>query len=161
MFKDEILTKNKIIEEEWNKKVSSILKDKEIKRENISGINIKPVYTPEDIKNMDYNDISLPGEYPFTRGNYPLHYQIMPFMMNQGYGFGTAEQTRMRRDWLSKLGSKFRVGEDEDLAVYILAIDLPTQRGHDPDEEEAKGRVGDCGISISTLMDFKELYDGL
>src|SRR3990172_13405743 len=106
MFKEDILKKNSIMDEEWNKKVLAMLNDKEVKKRNISGINIKPVYTPEDIKNIDYSDIALPGEYPFTRGNYPLHYQIMPFMMTQGYGFGRAEDTRGRREWLSRLGSR-------------------------------------------------------
>jgi methylmalonyl-CoA mutase N-terminal domain/subunit len=161
MFKEETLKKNNIMKEKWNKNVSSILGNREINRKNISGINIKPVYTPEDIKNIDYNDIALPGEYPFTRGNYPLHYQIMPFMMTQGYGFGTAEETRKRREWLSKLGSRLYTGKEEEATVYVLTCDLPTQRGYDPDEEEAKGRVGDCGLSISTPKDFEVLFEGL
>ena len=34
-----------------------------------SGIKVKPVYGPEDIKGLNYEkDIGQPGEYPFTRG---------------------------------------------------------------------------------------------
>jgi methylmalonyl-CoA mutase N-terminal domain/subunit len=161
MFKEDILDKNRNIEREWRKKVSSITNNKEMKMRNISGIEIKPVYSPEDIKDIDYNNITFPGEYPFTRGNYPLHYQIMPFMMTQGYGFGTADETRKRREWLSRLGSRLYIGKEEEATVYVLTCDLPTQRGYDPDEEEARGRVGECGLSISTPKDFEILFEGL
>ena len=133
---------------------------KKIMSRNESGIELKPVYTPEDISNMDYKEIALPGEYPLTRGIYPLHYQVMPLIMAHGYGFGTAEETRMRREWLTKPGSTLHVGE-EGFTTYVLTLDLPTQRGFDPDEPEAWGKVGDCGLSISTMDDFKILYDGL
>ena len=34
----------------------------------ISGLDIKPVYTPEDIKDLDFDaEIGSPGRYPFTR----------------------------------------------------------------------------------------------
>ena len=34
----------------------------------ISGLDIKPVYAPEDIKDLDFDaDIGSPGSYPFTR----------------------------------------------------------------------------------------------
>jgi methylmalonyl-CoA mutase N-terminal domain/subunit len=37
--------------------------------ETSCGIPIKPVYQPQDIKDMDYQrDLADPGEYPFTRG---------------------------------------------------------------------------------------------
>lgn len=127
---------------------------------NESSIELKPVYTPEDINDIDYKEIALPGEYPLTRGNYPLHYQVMPLIMAYGYGFGTAEETRRRREWLTRLGCVLHVGK-EGFTTYVLTLDLPTQRGFDPDEPEARGRVGACGLSISTMEDFKILYDGL
>ena len=38
-------------------------------KETSAGIPVKPVYGPEDIKDIDYQrDIGNPGEYPFTRG---------------------------------------------------------------------------------------------
>ena len=36
-----------------------------------SGLDIKRVYTPEDVAGTPYEDIGLPGQYPFTRGPYP------------------------------------------------------------------------------------------
>ncbi len=157
MFTKEVLDENKTKEEEWQKKCSAMLEGKELKITTSSGIELKPVYTPADIMRMDYKEIGLPGEYPLTRGNYPLHYQVTPLMMTHIYGYGTAKETRERREWLAKLGSRLHVGREE----YIFAIDLPTQSGLDPDEPEARGKVGDCGISISTLKDLEILFEGL
>ena len=40
--------------------------------ETSSGINISPVYTPEDMLDFDYSAaLAYPGEYPFTRGIQP------------------------------------------------------------------------------------------
>ena len=45
-----------------------------------SGIPIENVYTPEDIKDLNYQkDIGLPGEAPFTRGLYPTMYRGRPW----------------------------------------------------------------------------------
>jgi methylmalonyl-CoA mutase N-terminal domain/subunit len=41
-----------------------------------SGIPTKGIYTPEDVKDIDYDkDIGLAGEPPFTRGVYPTMYR--------------------------------------------------------------------------------------
>ncbi|UCE39624.1 MAG: methylmalonyl-CoA mutase, partial [Thermoplasmata archaeon] len=40
-----------------------------------SGIKVKPVYTKEDAKDIDYeSEIQNPGEYPFTRGIHSFMY---------------------------------------------------------------------------------------
>ena len=160
MFSRELREENRILKDQWQKKASGMLGGKELKTTNTSGIELKPVYTPEDLDKIDYQEISLPGEYPFTRGNYPLHYQVMPLMQNIALGFGTAEDTRQRREWLSKLGCSYAVGT-EKLTPLLILTDLPTQRGKDPDEPEARSRVGQCGVSISNLMDVEDLFDGL
>jgi methylmalonyl-CoA mutase N-terminal domain/subunit len=126
-----------------------------------SGVALKPIYTPLDVAGLKYEEMGPPGTYPFTRGNYPIHYQAVPFLMNQGYGMGTAKETRERRNWLEKLGSRFHVGDEADMTVYILTMDLPTQRGLDPDDPAARGKVGECGISMSNLDVFKVLYENL
>ncbi len=161
MFSEELKEKSRDQERKWRKMVSSMHGERGIKQTTNSGIEIKPAYGPGDIKELDYGDIGMPGQYPFTRGNYPLHYQVVPFAMTQGYGMDTAEETRRRREWLASLGSRFFGETGEELTVYVLAIDLPTQRGLDPDDPGAAGRVGQCGISISTVWDFVPLYEGL
>ncbi|HZU17867.1 MAG TPA: methylmalonyl-CoA mutase family protein, partial [Candidatus Dormibacteraeota bacterium] len=44
--------------------------------ETTSGVEIKPVYRPEDVAGLDYErDLADPGQYPYTRGPYPLMYR--------------------------------------------------------------------------------------
>src|SRR5271157_3170716 len=39
---------------------------------NLSDTEIKRLYTPEEVQNLDYfRDLGFPGEYPYTRGPYP------------------------------------------------------------------------------------------
>ncbi|MBW2319063.1 MAG: hypothetical protein JRF24_10380 [Deltaproteobacteria bacterium] len=104
MFTKKVLEENRNLEERWRKKCSDWLGEGISKDTNRSGIELKPVYSPRDIEDIDFQEIALPGEYPYTRGKYPLHYQIMPLMMVPVSGFGGAEETRKRREWLSKLG---------------------------------------------------------
>ena len=73
-------------------------KDEEIKEILLeSGIKVKPVYTPENIKDLNFNnEISQPGEYPFTRGVQPNMYRGRLWTIRQYAGFGTAEETNHR-----------------------------------------------------------------
>jgi methylmalonyl-CoA mutase (EC 5.4.99.2) len=44
-----------------------------------SGIEVKPVYGPEDLKDFDYaKNLGDPGQYPFTRGIHGLMYRKIP-----------------------------------------------------------------------------------
>jgi methylmalonyl-CoA mutase N-terminal domain/subunit len=68
---------------------------REVKLE--SGIEVKPIYTPEDVKDIDYSrDIGNPGEYPFTRGIHKYMYRFRPYTMRQYSGFATAKETNKR-----------------------------------------------------------------
>ncbi|MDO8785064.1 MAG: methylmalonyl-CoA mutase family protein, partial [Syntrophales bacterium] len=137
MFSKDLLDVIKEREEGWKKKIEQMGADKLKPPKTWSGFELKPMYTPLDIKDMNFDDIGLPGDYPFTRSNYPLHYQVEPLMMNQGYGLETTEDTRKRREFLAKLGSRLHVGREGDVASYVNTIDLPTQRGLDPDDPAA------------------------
>ena len=47
-----------------------------VRTETQSGIPVKTVYTPEDVKHLKYReDVADPGEYPYTRGIYPEMYR--------------------------------------------------------------------------------------
>src|SRR5215813_7365440 len=64
---------------------------------NLSDIEIRPVYTPDDIKGFDYQrDLGVPGEFPFTRGIYPTMYRERLWTMRQFAGFGMAEESNNR-----------------------------------------------------------------
>ncbi len=48
---------------------------KEKPKRSLSGLEVKPVYTPDDLANTDFaRDLGQPGEFPFTRGPYPNIY---------------------------------------------------------------------------------------
>jgi methylmalonyl-CoA mutase N-terminal domain/subunit len=119
---------------------------------NISEMRMKRLYTPEDIKDLDYTrDLGFPGEYPFTRGLHATMYRGRLWTMRQFSGYGTAEQTNQRFKYL------LREGE----TGLSIAFDYPTIRGYDSDHPLARGEVGTCGVAVSSLKDFEILFDGI
>jgi methylmalonyl-CoA mutase N-terminal domain/subunit len=119
---------------------------------NHSGMMIKNVYTPEDLKNMDYlRDLGFPGEYPFTRGVHATMYRGRLWTMRMFAGFGTAADTNKRFKYLLKEGE----------SGLSTAFDYPTIMGYDSDHPMAKGEVGICGVAISSLKDMEVLFDGI
>ena len=118
----------------------------------ISGIPVKRVYTPEDIKDLNYmRDLGFPGEYPFTRGIHATMYRGRIWTMRQFSGFGTAEQTNQRFKYLLKEGE----------TGLSIAFDYPTIMGYDSDHPMARGEVGRCGVAVSSLKDMEILLDGI
>ncbi len=119
---------------------------------NHSDTLIKQVYTPEDIKDMDYmRELGFPGEYPFTRGVHATMYRGRLWTMRQFSGYGTAEQTNQRFKYLLEEGE----------TGLSIAFDYPTIRGYDSDHPFSQGEVGVCGVAISSLKDMEILLDGI
>ncbi|MFC1847876.1 methylmalonyl-CoA mutase [Chloroflexota bacterium] len=118
----------------------------------ISGLEVKRLYTPEDIRDLDYsNDLGFPGQYPFTRGVHPTMYRARPWTMRMFSGMGTAEDTNRRFKYLLEHG-------ESGLSV---AFDYPTLMGYTSDDPEAYGECGKCGVAIDTLKDMEILFDGI
>lgn len=114
-----------------------------------SGIEVKPVYTQEDIeKSGSLNDIGLPGQYPFTRGIHSLMYRKRPFTIRQYAGFATPEETHERFLYLIENGQ----------TGLNVAFDLPTQTGLDSDDPRSFGEVGRVGMAVDTLADFETVF---
>ena len=119
---------------------------------NHSGMQIKRVYTPEDIQEMDYmRDLGFPGEYPFTRGLRATMYRGRIWTMRMFAGYGTAEDTNKR--------FKYLLSEGE--TGLSTAFDYPTIMGYDSDHPMARGEVGVCGVAVSSLKDMEILFDGI
>ena len=115
-----------------------------------SDINVDTLYTPQDIAHLDYeNDLSFPGEYPYTRGVQPNMYRGRLWTMRQYAGFGTAEETNKRFRYLLEQGQ----------TGLSVAFDLPTQIGYDSDDPLAMGEVGKVGVAIDSLEDMETLFD--
>src|SRR5438874_1040402 len=118
------------------------------RRETDSGIEVKPVYTENDVAGLE---LELPGEFPFTRGPYPDMYRGRPWTIRQYAGFASAEETNARFRYLLERGQ-------HGLSV---AFDLPTQLGYDSDDPRAMGEVGRTGVAIDSLADMELLLEGI
>ena len=119
---------------------------------NESGIEIKPLYTAEDVeRNGGSGFLGKPGEYPFVRGIHPLMYRHRPFTMRQYTGFGNPVQTNQRFKYLIANGQ----------TGLNVAFDLPTQIGLDSDDPLAYGEVGRVGMAVDSLRDFEIAFDGI
>ena len=118
----------------------------------ISGRPVDPLYTAEDIEQIDYaRDVNNPGAFPYTRGIHPTGYRGKLWTMRQFAGFGTPEETNARYKTLLNAGG----------TGLSVAFDLPTLMGRDPDHELSLGEVGKCGVSIMSLADMETLFDGI
>ena len=96
-------------------------------------------------------ELEKPGEFPFTRGIYRDMYKSRLWTMRQYAGFGTAEESNRRYRYLLAQGN----------TGLSVAFDLPTQMGMDPDHPLATGEVGKVGVSIASIKDMEQLFDGI
>ena len=156
MFDEEKLKEISKERERWEKTTlpNWLKQSHERKNEfrNHSGMLIKRVYTPEDIKDLDYmQDLGFPGEYPFLRGVHATMYRGRLWTMRMFAGYGTATDTNKRFKYLLKEGE----------SGLSTAFDYPTIMGYDSDHPMAKGEVGICGVAISSLKDMETLFDGI
>jgi methylmalonyl-CoA mutase N-terminal domain/subunit len=121
-------------------------------RRTDAGIEIKPVYGPQDLEGFDPGrDLGNPGEPPFTRGIYPNMYRGRLWTMRQYAGMGSAKETNAR----------FRYLLDHGQTGLSIAFDLPTQMGFDSDHPRAEGEVGKTGVAIDSLDDIRALLAGI
>ncbi|MFC1822722.1 methylmalonyl-CoA mutase family protein [Thermodesulfobacteriota bacterium] len=157
MYTQKFLTQDEALKEKWQTKFSKIYGDREFKMTTSSGLPVKPFYTAGDIKEMNSEDLGVPGEYPYTRGIYPVHYQFQPWMNEQIHGYGLPEQTRERMEILSQHGMEGYFGG----AVHNIVGDLASNAGYDPDDSRAEGWVGQGGVAIYTVEDMGRLIHDL
>ncbi|PYN11164.1 MAG: methylmalonyl-CoA mutase [Candidatus Rokuibacteriota bacterium] len=116
-----------------------------------SGLPVNRVYTPEDVRDTPFEEIGLPGRYPFTRGPYPTMYRGRLWTMRQIAGFGTGEDTNRRFRYL--------IGQGQ--TGLSVDFDMPTLMGYDSDDPHALGEVGREGVAVDTLEDLEALFDGI
>ncbi len=120
--------------------------------ENLSGIELKRIYTPDDLGSDRYvDDLGFPGCYPYTRGIYATMYRGRPWTMRLFSGFGAPEDTNRRLRYLLDHGE----------TGLSIAFDMPTLYGYDADHPRALGEVGKCGVSVSSLEDMEQVLAGI
>ncbi len=117
----------------------------------MSGVPIKPLYTPEDVEG-DYDEkLGYPGEYPYTRGVYPNMYRGRLWTVRQFAGYGDPEETNKRFKYLLEHGQN----------GLSVAFDMPTLMGLDSDSPLSLGEVGTEGVAVDSLEDVEKLFDGI
>jgi methylmalonyl-CoA mutase N-terminal domain/subunit len=116
-----------------------------------SGAPVQRVYTQADVADVPFEEIGLPGQYPFTRGPYPTMYRGRPWTMRQIAGFGTPAETNQRFQYLIAQG---QTGLSVD-------FDMPTLMGYDSDDAMSLGEVGREGVAVDVLEDMDKLFEGI
>jgi methylmalonyl-CoA mutase len=124
-------------------------------KESLSGMRIPRVALPRYTSPADQLRWLLrenvPGSFPFTAGVFPFkRADEDPARMFAGEG--DAHRTNERFKFLSRNSEAKRLS---------TAFDSVTLYGADPHERpDIYGKVGSSGVSICTLEDMKQLYDG-
>ncbi len=118
--------------------------------QTLEGIDINPLYTPEDVSELDHMN-SLPGQEPFVRGVRSTMYAGRPWTIRQYAGFSTAEASN----------AFYRKALAAGQQGVSVAFDLATHRGYDSDHPRVIGDVGKAGVAIDSVEDMKILFDGI
>ncbi len=117
-----------------------------------SDFTVENIYTPLEFAENDYfQDLGMPGTYPFTRGVYPTMYRGRLWTMRQYAGMADASESNKRYKYLLEQGQ----------TGLSVAFDLPTQIGYDSDHVLSDGEVGKVGVAIDSLADMEILFDGI
>ncbi len=144
--------RKKTAREEWQERYHAGRQPPREIATTISGLPLRPLYTPEDLKQFDYDrKLGYPGEFPYTRGVYASMYRGRPWTIRQFAGYGTAEETNRRYKFLLSQGQ----------AGLSVAFDMPTLMGYDSDDPHSEGEVGRCGVAIDSLEDMEDLFAGI
>jgi len=155
MYSEEFLEKLKRHYSDWQERhKAEFLTEEKQQFRNDSGIPLQRVYTPLDLaeRNFDYfADLSLPGEFPYTRGIGATMYRSQPWKIRQYAGFSKASETNRLFKTLIAQGQ----------TALSLAFDLPTQLGLDSDDPMAKGEVGKVGLTINSFQDWETVFEGI
>ncbi len=136
----------------WIKKCYPFQMERKSHFSTLSGIPVQPIYTAEDLNELDYErDLGYPGEPPFTRGVHPTMYRGRLWTMRQLAGFGPPEETNKRYKLLLSQGATGING----------VFDYPTLRGFNSDHPEAQADAGRGGVAIDSLEDMVILFDAI
>ena len=114
------------------------------------GIQINPLYTHEDIKNLPFAQ-TLPGFEPYVRGPRAGMYAGRPWTIRQYAGFSTAEESN----------AFYKKSLSMGMQGISVAFDLPTHRGYDSDNPRVTGDVGKAGVAIDSVEDMIRLFDDI
>jgi methylmalonyl-CoA mutase N-terminal domain/subunit len=137
VYDKNFLDKLKKEKENWDEKVKS-KKERDVKFQTDSGIQVKKLYTPLDVKGDYFEKIGFPGQEPYTRGVYPNMYRGRLWTMRLFSGHGTPEETNLRWKYLYENGE----------TGFSAAVDALTFNGIDPTNRDGAPEVGTSGVPL-------------
>jgi methylmalonyl-CoA mutase len=139
--------------EGWRKLVETELKgapfDKKMFTPSYEGITLKPIYRPEDIKDLPHVN-SFPGFAPFVRGASASGFLKKPWDVSQE--IATPSPTAFNQAARNSVA--------RGLNALNIVLDHATRNGHDPDWAPPQD-VGNGGLSIASLNDLDRALDGI
>jgi methylmalonyl-CoA mutase N-terminal domain/subunit len=144
------LDTKKTAEDRWEEAYAK-QDERDVEFSTMSGVPIKPLYTPDDVEGDFEEKIGYPGEYPYTRGVYPNMYRGRLWTIRQFAGFGSAAETNKRFKYLIDHGQN----------GLSVAFDMPTLMGLDSDSPLSLGEVGTEGVAVDSLEDMERLFEGI
>ncbi len=115
----------------------------------LSGEPVQALYSPRDLAGDQ--DLSGPGDFPYTRGIHREMYRRKLWTIRQFAGFGVPGETNRRFKYLL----------DQGQTGLSVAFDLPTLMGLDSDDPLSAGEVGKCGVAVDSLRDMESLFEGI
>jgi len=136
---------------EWRRELYEAKPEREALFSTMSGVDVDPLYTPDNVEIQYDRDLGLPGVFPYTRGVYPSMYRGRLWTMRQFAGFGMAEETNARFRYLLEHGQ----------TGLSTAFDMPTLMGYDSDHPKSLGEVGREGVAVDSLEDMELLFNGI
>jgi len=136
---------------EWRRELYEAKPEREALFSTMSGVDVQPLYTPDNVEIQYERDLGFPGVFPYTRGVYPSMYRGRLWTMRQFAGFGMAEETNARFRYLLEHGQ----------TGLSTAFDMPTLMGYDSDHPKSLGEVGREGVAVDSLEDMELLFNGI
>ena len=139
----------------WRAQVQAGLGGKANPR-NRSGIEVQPIYTPEDWPGGDGDGgqymaaLGFPGQLPMTRGIYPTMHRGRTWTQRQLIGLGVPEDYNARLKAILAHGAT---------AISLIPCNS-VYRGYDVDGVPAD-ILGTCGVTVNSVEDMTTCLDGI
>jgi len=139
--------------EEWKEAATAALKgapfDKVMYTDTYEGITIEPIYIEEDIKGLPHLK-SKPGFQSFVRSTKPEGMLKEPWLIAQELWEAKPED----------FNNEAKFDLDRGQTALNMVLDSPSREGKDPKDADAE-KVGNMGLSLSTLDDMIKIMDGI
>lgn len=122
-------------------------------RETDYGYSLKAFYSPDDVKDLDYEkDIGDPGSFPYTRGYHAEGYRSRMWTQRMTAGLGSSTDTNKVLKKYREMGQRGGICVISD-RVFSTCID--------PDHPMGRKEAGVLGWPGSSLLEFEELMEDI